>query len=100
MESDQALSRIIGASLNPQPSVIDALNLPENLHSPAVLLLNQIEAGESVSEVERYYNRADGFVWGLRAARVVNESEAGYLWLHYERAQLERVSQFKAGRIA
>lgn len=92
-------SRVIGLSLNPVPCVIDALNLPGLLHSPAVLHLNLIQAAETRDELSRYHNRADGFVWGLRAAQAVNESEAGFLWLHFERAAGERLSQITASRI-
>jgi hypothetical protein len=76
-------------------SLLDKLKLPKHLHDTALELLQQIETATTVDDLKRYYHRADGFAYGLSKGLLIDDTATGYLWMLFERAQLDKMTQIK-----
>ncbi|WCM49943.1 hypothetical protein OH720_23615 [Pseudomonas sp. WJP1] len=73
------------------PTVLDALRLPETLHSAALMLLEIIESAETRSALDQALHRAEGFLYGITTVSALYAVEAADLEKIYRRTRDSRL---------
>lgn len=72
---------------------LTAMAMPVESLTASQALLAQIIEADSVSEAWRVHCRADGFVYGQNLGKIVTDDVAGRMWVTFQNAHDERLTQ-------